>query len=93
MQDAVERGWYCSFAGNVTFPSAEELREAAAKVPDELLLVETDAPYLAPQPVRGKRNQPAHVVDTAEAVAEVRGVSYDELERTVEANARAFFGW
>jgi TatD DNase family protein len=91
--DAIERGWYCSFSGIVTFPSAEELREAAAKLPDELLLVETDAPYLAPQPVRGQPNEPAHVVSTAEIVAEVRGVSYAELERTVEANARTLFSW
>jgi TatD DNase family protein len=93
VDDAVERGWTCSFSGIVTFPAADELREAAAKLPDELVLVETDAPYLAPQPVRGKPNEPAHVVATAEAVAEVRGASYAELERTVEANARALFGW
>jgi TatD DNase family protein len=93
VEDAIERGWYCSFSGIVTFPSAEELREAAAKLPDELVLVETDAPYLAPQPVRGKPNEPAYVVSTAEALAEVRGVSYAELERTVEANARTLFGW
>ncbi len=93
VEDAIERGWFCSFSGIVTFPSAEELREAAAKLPDELVLVETDAPYLAPQPVRGKTNEPAHVVSTAEVVAEVRGVSYADLERTVEANARALFGW
>ena len=91
--DAAERGWYCSFAGNVTYPSAEELRFAAAKVPEDRLLVETDAPYLAPQPMRGKRNQPANVVATAEVVAEERGVSYEQLERTVEANAGALFGW
>lgn len=93
VDDAIERGWYCSFSGIVTFPSAGELREAAAKLPDELVLVETDAPYLAPQPVRGKPNEPAYVVSTAEVVAEVRGVSYAELEQTVEANARALFGW
>lgn len=92
-QDAIDRGWYCSFSGVVTYPSADELREAAAKLPDELVLVETDAPYLAPQPIRGKANEPAHVVSTAEVVAEVRGVTYAELERTVEANARALFGW
>ena len=91
--DAAERGWYCSFAGNVTYPSAKELRFAAAKVPGDRILVETDAPYLAPQPMRGKRNQPAFVVETAREVAAVRGVSYEELERTVEANARALFGW
>jgi TatD DNase family protein len=92
-QDAIDRDWYCSFSGILTFPSAEELREAAARIPDELLLVETDAPYLAPQPVRGEPNEPAYVVSTAEALAKVRGVSYAELERTVEANARALFGW
>jgi TatD DNase family protein len=91
--DAADRGWYCSFAGNVTYPQSDDLREAAAKVPDGLLLVETDAPYLAPQAVRGKPNEPANVVATARVVAEARGVSYEELERTVEANARAAFGW
>jgi TatD DNase family protein len=93
VEDAAERGWYCSFAGNVTYPSAKDLLFAAAKVPEDLLLVETDAPYLAPQPHRGKRNQPAFVVETARAVAAERGVSYEELERTVEANARTLFGW
>jgi TatD DNase family protein len=93
VRDAIERGWHCSFSGIVTFPSADELREAAAVLPDELVLVETDAPYLAPQPVRGKPNEPAHVVSTAEVVAEVRGASYAELERVVEANARSLFGW
>ncbi|HEX6457249.1 MAG TPA: TatD family hydrolase [Solirubrobacterales bacterium] len=93
VEDAARRGWYCSFAGNATYPSAKDLLFAAAKVPEDRLLVETDAPYLAPQPRRGKRNQPAFVVETARAVAEVRGVSYEELERTVEANARALFGW
>jgi TatD DNase family protein len=91
--DAAERGWHCSFAGNVTYPSAESLREAAARVPEERILVETDAPYLTPQEKRGARNQPANVVATAALVAEVRGVSYEQLERTVEANARALFGW
>jgi len=91
--DAAERGWYCSFAGNATYPSAKELRFAAAKVPEDRVLVETDAPYLAPQPMRGKRNQPAFVVETAREIAAVREVSYEELERTVEANARTLFGW
>jgi TatD DNase family protein len=91
--DAAERGWYCSFAGNATYPSAKDLRFAAAKVPEDRILVETDAPYLAPQPRRGKRNQPAFVVETAREIAAVRGVAYEDLERTVEANARAVFGW
>jgi len=91
--DAADRGWYCSFAGNVTYPRAEELREAAEALPEELLLVETDSPYLAPQPVRGKPNQPANVLATAEAIAGVRGVPGEQLERSVEANARRLFGW
>lgn len=91
--DAAERGWYCSFAGNATYPKSEALREAAAQVPDELILVETDAPYLTPQEKRGQRNEPANVVATAREVAAARGVSYEELESTVEANARALFGW
>jgi TatD DNase family protein len=93
LADAVERGWYCSFAGHTTYPGSADLRDAAAEVPDELLLVETDAPYLAPQAVRGRPNEPAHVVATARAVAEARGVPYEELERVVEANARALFKW
>jgi TatD DNase family protein len=91
--DAAERGWYCSFAGNVTYPRSEALREAAAQVPEDRILVETDAPFLSPQVVRGKRNEPANVVATANVVAEVRGVSYEDLERTVAANSRALFGW
>jgi len=91
--DAAERGWYCSFAGHTTYPASEELREAAATLPAELVLVETDAPYLAPQTVRGKPNEPAYVVDTARVVAAARGIAYEELEAIVEANARALFGW
>ena len=90
---AAERGWYCSFAGNLTYPGAEDVREAAALVPEERILVETDSPFLAPQPVRGKPNEPANVVATAERLAEVRGVPYGDLERTVEANAARVFGW
>ncbi len=91
--DAAERGWYCSFAGHTTYPGSDDLREAAAQVPAELILVETDAPYLAPQTVRGKPNEPAYVVDTARVVAAQRGISYEELEGIVETNARALFGW
>jgi len=91
--DAAERGWYCSFAGHTTYPGSDELREAAAQLPAELILVETDAPYLAPQTVRGKPNEPAYVVDTARVLAATRGISYEELEGIVEANARALFGW
>jgi TatD DNase family protein len=90
---AAERGWYCSFAGNLTYPKADALREAARIVPDELILAETDSPFLAPQPVRGKPNQPANVVATAERLAELRGTDYERLERQVEANAARVFGW
>ena len=91
--EAADWGWYCSFAGNLTYPKSDVLRQAAAEVPDDLLLVETDSPFLSPQRVRGRRNQPANVVATAEVLAEVRGVSYPELEATVEANAAQLFGW
>jgi TatD DNase family protein len=91
--ECVERGYMCSFAGNVTYPKATDLHEAAARVPDDLLLVETDSPFLAPQPVRGKPNTPSNVVHTARWVAELRGVSYDELEQLVERNAARVFGW
>jgi TatD DNase family protein len=90
---AGERGWYCSFAGNLTYPKAEPIRESAALVPDDRVLVETDSPFLSPQPMRGRPNQPANVVVTAERLAEVRDVAYGELERTVEANAARVFGW
>jgi TatD DNase family protein len=93
LDECVERGYLCSFAGNVTYPKAVELQEAARQVPEELLLVETDSPYLSPQPVRGKPNEPANVTRTAEHVAELRGISYEELEATVEANAARVFGW
>jgi TatD DNase family protein len=91
--EAVDRGWYCSFAGNVTYPKSDDLRETARRVPDDLLLVETDSPFLAPQPLRGKPNQPANVVEVAELVAAERAVTYAELERKVEANAERIFRW
>jgi TatD DNase family protein len=91
--ECVERGYMCSFAGNVTYKSAEDLQRAAASVPEELLLVETDSPYLAPQPLRGKANQPANVVHTARFVAELRELEYEQLERVVEDNAARVFGW
>jgi TatD DNase family protein len=86
-------GWWISFAGNVTYPSAEDLRAAALRVPADRLLVETDAPYLSPQALRGKPNQPAHVVHTAQALAVQRRVPYEELQAAVQGNAAAVFGW
>jgi TatD DNase family protein len=91
--ECVERGYLCSFAGNVTYPRAEALQAAARELPAGLLLVETDSPYLAPQPVRGKPNEPANVTETADFVADLRGIAYEELERAVEDNARRVFQW
>ena len=88
---ALERAYYVSFAGNVTYPKAGSLRDAAAKIPRERLLAETDCPYLAPQPVRGKRNEPAYVVHTLAALAETRGEDANELARQIDANANAVF--
>jgi TatD DNase family protein len=93
LDECLEQGWWISFAGNVTYPKAQDLAEAAARVPDDRLLVETDAPYLTPQAVRKERNQPAFVAHTARFVAERRGVAYEELEAIVERNAAALFGW
>jgi TatD DNase family protein len=85
--------WWLSFAGPVTYPSAQPLREAMLRVPLDRLLVETDAPFLAPQAFRGKPNQPAYVATTAQAVAQERRIPYDELERAVDATAARLFGW
>ena len=92
LEECVERGYLCSMAGNVTYPKAKELQAAARDLPPELLLVETDSPYLAPQPVRGRPNEPANVVHTADFVAELRGVAFHELERTVHENAERVLG-
>ena len=89
---ALERGYYVSFAGNVTYPKAVELRDAATKIPVNRILAETDCPYLAPQPVRGKRNEPAYVVHTIASLAETRGEDQAELGRRIEENATAAFG-
>ena len=89
---ALERGWYVSFAGNATFPKAVDLRLAATQVPADRILAETDSPYLAPQPVRGRRNEPANVVHTVAALARARGEESDELGRQIEWNASQCFG-
>ena len=85
--------WWFSFAGNVTYPKSADLREAMLRMPADRLLVETDAPYLAPQVVRGKPNEPANVVHTAQALAVERRVSYVDLEAAVYESAAAVFGW
>jgi TatD DNase family protein len=93
LDECLRRGYMISFAGNVTYPSARELAECARTVPEDRLLVETDAPYLAPQAVRGQRNQPAFVAHTAAFLAELRGVAPERLEEVVERNAARVFGW
>ena len=85
--------WWISFAGNVTYPSAGDLRTAMLRVPADRLLVETDAPYLSPQVLRGKPNQPANVVHTARAMALERRIAYEELEVAVERNGAAVYRW
>jgi TatD DNase family protein len=93
LDECLAEGWWISFAGNVTYPKAQDLAEAAERVPEDRLLVETDAPYLTPQVVRKHPNEPAYVAHTARFVAERRGVEYEQLERTVERNAVRLFGW
>lgn len=90
--ECASRGYYMSFAGNVTFKNAHGLREAAARVPKELLLTETDAPFLTPHPHRGKPGGPYLTTVTARALAEVRGEDLEQLCRTVVANAEDVFG-
>jgi TatD DNase family protein len=93
LDECLGHGWFVSFAGNVTYPKATDLQGAARRVPEELLLVETDSPFLSPQPVRGKPNEPANVARTAAFLAELREVGYEELEAAVERNAARVFGW
>jgi TatD DNase family protein len=91
LKTVVDRGYFVSFAGNITYPKANDLRAAAAQVTAERILVETDSPYLAPQARRGRPNEPANVVLTLSALAEVRGVEADELGAQIDANAAAAF--
>jgi TatD DNase family protein len=91
LPEALALGWYVSFSGNVTYPKSVALREAAAAVRADRLLVETDSPYLAPQPFRGRTNEPAYVVHTVATLAEARGVSVAALGAQIDANASAAF--
>ncbi len=91
-RECLALGFYLSVAGPVTYRKADQLRAVAREIPAERLLIETDAPYLAPQPWRGKRNEPAYVVETARYLAEIRGIAAGELERLTEENARRLFG-
>ena len=92
LEPYLAHGLMISFSGIVTYPKNEHLRAAAAAVPDERLLVETDCPYLAPQPRRGQRNEPALIVHTLETLAEVRGTTVEALTRLTTANAERLFG-
>ena len=91
MERAVALGAYVSFSGILTFPKSIENRAIAADVPPDRLLVETDAPYLAPVPFRGRRNEPAHVVHTGAALAVVRGLSVVDIDALISANFRRLF--
>lgn len=89
--EALELGFYLSFSGILTFPRADDLRAVAAAAPPDRILVETDAPYLAPVPHRGKRNEPAYVAATLEALARLRGWGREEADRVTTANFRRAF--
>ncbi len=91
-QACLDMGLHISFAGMVTYKNAENLRQVAATIPLDRLLVETDSPYLAPVPQRGKRNEPAYVVHTAECLAKVKGVAVEVISRHTTMNAQALFG-
>jgi TatD DNase family protein len=91
LEPALEHGWYVSFAGNVTYKNAFALRAAARRVPRDRLLAETDSPYLAPQAVRGKRNEPAYVMHTVEVLAHARDEDAAELGAQIDANANDVF--
>ncbi|HJT31213.1 MAG TPA: TatD family hydrolase [Pirellulales bacterium] len=92
VHECVALGLYISFAGMVTFKNAAELRSVAQTVPDDRILIETDSPYLSPHPLRGRRNEPAHLVYTAECLARERGVPLAEFIRQTDKNARRLFG-
>jgi TatD DNase family protein len=93
LEECLAEGWFISFAGNVTYKSAPDLAVASARVPDDRIVVETDAPYLTPQIVRKERNRPEFVAHTARFVAQCRDQSYEQFEALVEANAAALFRW
>lgn len=88
-----EAGFMTSFTGIITYPSAKELREVVKEVPLDKFMVETDCPYLAPQGHRGKRNEPSYVVETAEKIAEVKGMGLSDVEKQVMENTKKFFGF
>ena len=90
-EENIERGFLISFPGIATFPKASELRDVARRIPAENILVETDCPYLAPVPHRGKRNEPSFVVETAKTIADARGISHETMDRIVTENFERLF--
>src|SRR5262249_48640366 len=88
---ALDMGFMISFAGNVTFPKAQQIRDAAREVPLDRMLIETDSPFLAPVPYRGKRNEPAFVKETARKLGELRGLSMEEIGEQTASNFYSFF--
>ena len=92
-REYLKLGFYISFAGPVTFKKAPKLQEAARNVPLERLLIETDSPYMAPEPVRGRRNEPGNVRYIAEKIAELRGMPFEKLAERTTQNARNLFAF
>ena len=92
LETAIERRYYVSFAGNVTYPKATALRDAATSVPGDRILAETDSPYLSPQPLRGKQNEPANVLHTLAVLGQARGEEIASLEMQIDRNASTAFG-
>lgn len=92
-QECWDRGYYLSFSGVVTYPKNGYLRDIAMSVPEELILIETDCPYLTPQPYRGKRNEPAFVIETAKILAVLMGMTLEEFGKLTTQNAKKIFGW
>jgi TatD DNase family protein len=91
-EQAIELGFFISFAGNLTFKNADDLRDIARQLPLERLLVETDCPYLTPVPFRGKRNEPARVVETAKFLGDLKNVTLEEVGRVTSENFTRLFG-
>jgi TatD DNase family protein len=87
----IDLGFFISFSGIVTFKNAENVRDAAKRIPLDRMLIETDSPYLAPVPFRGKRNEPAYVIHVAQKIAELRGTSYEKIAEITTINAKELF--
>jgi len=92
VEQIVQEGHFLSFTGIATFPTSTDIRETIKNCPIDQLMIETDSPYLAPVPYRGKRNEPAYVVEVAKCMAEVKGMSLEEVGRITTENAKRFFG-